>query len=665
MTDHAGPEPACVPSRRLVTLLLLLVLAVSILPFAPTFSAGFVNWDDDVNFTTNPGFRGLGSDQLRWMFTTTLMGHWIPLTWLTLGANYAIGGLDPRGYHLVNVLVHAAAAGVFFFVARRLLAAAAGRADIAGDLGAALAAVVFGAHPLRVESVAWVTERRDVLCTLFYMLTVLAYLRGAGGGPEPVRPLAGRWRALALAAFVASLMSKAMSMTLPATLLLLDIYPLRRLGLGWRRLAWEKLPFAVLGVLAAVGALLSQTRGATWTGFESYGPGARLAMTAYSFVFYPWKFAWPSGLSPLYELPAHVDPLAPRFLAPLVAAALITVVLIVLRSRWPAALAAWAQSIIVLLPVSGVAHTGYQLAHDRYSYLSGLGLALLVGGGLAWALRLRDAGRVGSTGTVALAAGTLVVVVGLGFGTWEQSRIWHDSESLWTAAIDVDAECMLCWNNLGHAYLARGDGAGAEKLFARAIALRPERPGPWNNLGTALALQRRYREAEGPYLRSVELSGGSFREGVSNLGRLYAVEGRYTDAIPLLRRANAMKPGDAQVVASLRLSLKNQGGALAAAGRPADAEALFREGLDLGDEEDLFVNLGRARIDQGRFADAIAPLERAAQMNPRNPHARAWLLRGYALAGQRERAASEMAALASLDPAMAARVATEIPASSR
>jgi hypothetical protein len=126
-----------------------------------------------------------------------------------------------------------------------------------------------------------------------------------------------------------------------------------------------------------------------------------------------------------------------------------------------------------------------------------------------------------------------------------------------------------------------------------------------------------------------------------------------------------MKPGAGEVVASLRLSLKNQGGALAAAGRPAEAEALFREGLDLGDEEDLFINLGRARIDQGRFGEAVPPLERAVQMNPRNSHGRAWLARAYALSGARDRAANEMTALASLDPAMAARVASEIPASRR
>jgi len=644
-----------------LALLAALVVGVSAAAFLPTLSAGFVNWDDDVNFTTNVGFRGLGPAQLRWMLTTTLLGHWIPLTWLTLGANYALGGMDPWGYHLVNVVVHAAAAGAFFLVARRLLGIAMGGPAVAIDLGAALAALVFGAHPLRVESVAWITERRDVLCALFYLLTVLAYLRGVDEGGI----LAGRWRALALAAFAASLLSKSMAMTLPASLLLLDVYPLRRLGLGARRLLWEKAPFVVLGALAAMGAVLSQSRGATWTGFEAYGLSARMAMAAYSFWFYPWKFVWPSHLSPLYELPAHVDPLAPRFLGPIVAVIGLTVVLVTLRRRWPAGLAAWAQSVIVLLPVSGLVHTGYQLAHDRYAYLSGLGLALVVGGGLPWALSWRARGQMGAPVAAAVVGAACAAVLGLSASTWQQSRVWHDSESLWVSAIAVDPECMLCWNNLGHALLARGAHADAERLFTKAISLRPDRPGPWNNLGTALALQQRYREAERPYAKAVELSGGSFRDAVSNLGRLYAVEARYPEAIPLLRRANAMRPDTPEVVAGLRLALKNQGGALAAAGRPAEAEALFREALDLGDEQDLYINLGRSRIDQGRPADAIAPLERAVQMNPRHAHARAWLTRAYALAGARERAADAMAALTTLDPTLAARVATEIPASAR
>lgn len=644
-------------------LLLLLIVGVTFVAFLPSLGAGFVNWDDDMNFTTNQGFRGLAGHNLRWMVTATMLGHWIPLTWLTLGANYAVGGMNPVGYHLVNVLTHVLSTGLFFLIGRRLLRVALGGPDgwpIA--LGATLAALVFGVHPLRVESVAWITERRDVLCTFFYLLAVWAYLRGVEGE----RALGGRWRVAAIAAFVASLTSKSMSMTLPATLILLDVYPLRRLGLGWRRLAWEKLPFAILGGAAAIVALAAVSRGATWTGFEDYSPSARVAMSAYSFWFYPWKFVWPVGLSPLYELPARVDPFAPRFLGPLLAVPAITLALVLLRRRWPAGLAAWSQSIIVLLPVSGFAHSGFQLAHDRYSYFSGLGFALLVGGGFAWTLRARAAGRVARPVTAALAAAALLMVGGLGVGTWQQSLVWHDSESLWRSALDVDPACMLCHNNLGHALLAAGRHRQAEEQFREAIALRPDRPGPWNNLGTALATQERYAEAEAPFARAVELSGGRFHDAVANLGRLRVVQGRYAEALPLLRRANAMKPGNAEVVKSFRVALKNHGGALAAAGRPADAEALFREGLDLlGDDQELFINLGRSRLDQGRAAEAVGPLERAVQMRPRDSHARMWLARALARAGSPDRARTELEALASLDATLAERVKAELGVSTR
>ena len=161
--------------------------------------------------------------------------------------------------------------------------------------------------------------------------------------------------------------------------------------------------------------------------------------------------------------------------------------------------------------------------------------------------------------------------------------------------------------------------------------------------------------------RSDAPSGGRLRDAVANLGRLRVVQGRYVEAIPLLRRANALKPGNPEVVESFRLALKNQGYALASAGRPADAETLFREGLDLlGDDADLFLNLGRSRLDQSRPADAVGPLERAVQMKPRNPHARMWLARAYARAGAPDRAGAELEALASLDATLADRVKAEL-----
>jgi len=244
----------------------LLALA-SFVVFLPALGAGFVNWDDDQNFLDNPNYRGLGAAQLRWMFTTFLMGHYIPLTWMTLGLDYVIWGMNPAGYHLTNLLLHSANAVLFYFMALRLLRAGVpgGQADgsWALTLGSGFATLLFAVHPLRVQSVAWITERRDVLSGLFYLAAVVAYLRYCDGAvQEGSRTRKWYWASLGL--FALALLSKAMTVTLPVVLLVLDAYPLRRLGgVGGRwpwassRVVTEKLPFFLLSLAAGVTALVA------------------------------------------------------------------------------------------------------------------------------------------------------------------------------------------------------------------------------------------------------------------------------------------------------------------------------------------------------------------------------------------------------------------------
>jgi len=330
-----------------------LVFLLAVLPFLSVLQAGFLNWDDDYHLVENAGFRGLGASQLQWMVTTTLGGHYHPLTWLSFGVNYALDGMNPWGYHLVNLLLHGANAVLFYFIARRLLAAGEGEPQAGLPWAAAFAALVFAVHPLRVESVAWLTERRGLLSALFYLAAVLAYLRGV----TREKRADWRWLGLSLAAFAASLLSKAISMTLPAALLLLDVYPLGRVArLGWRRVLVEKVPFGAVAAAGAAVALLAMRSGGVLTPYGEYGPGARLAMSAYSFTFYPWKLILPAELSPVYELPARIDPSSVRFAIPAAVCVAVTVALVALRRRWPAGLAAWAYSALTILPVSGPVH---------------------------------------------------------------------------------------------------------------------------------------------------------------------------------------------------------------------------------------------------------------------------------------------------------------------
>jgi hypothetical protein len=520
------------------------------------------------------------------MFTTTLMEHWIPLTWLTLGTNYVLGGMVPWGYHLGNLLLHAANAVVFYTVARRLLAAGTGGERTQGAVrwGAVTAAAVFVVHPLRVESVAWVTERRDVLSGLFFLLAALGYLkaveRGVGGRLE------GRWRAVSLGLFVAALLSKASTMMLPAALLVLDIYPLRRWRGGFAALLREKVGYFVLAGVGAAVALVAVRQGATVTGYAVYGLGTRVAMTLYSLLFYPWKFLWPVDLSPMYELPARVEPLAWRFLLPMVAVPAITAALFLLRRWWPGGLAAWVYSALLVLPVSVAVHAGFQLAHDRYSYLSGLGFAVLVGAAVVWVIRA-GARRVLRPWLEGVVLGAVVLVVAaLGAGSWRQSRVWHDSETLWRWAVSVDPACALCSKNLGHALIVAhetslGHVRLAEGYFRFAISQRPRQPDAYHNLGAALAMQGRFDEAEASLLTYLQLSPPWNPEPAARLGLLHVDQGRYADAIPLLRRALALDPCFPLVRKDLVLALRKRAAELEARGERREAAGLLREATDI------------------------------------------------------------------------------------
>jgi Flp pilus assembly protein TadD len=595
---------------------------LSVAAFLPSLGGEFLTWDDDVNFLTNESYRGLGWSQIRWAFSNVRMGHYIPLTWLSLSGNYVAGGMNPWGYHLVNLLVHAANAILFYLIARRLLAAArdggrqAARREALLAGGAAAAALVFAVHPLRVESVAWITERRDVLSGLFFLAAILAYLRGV----EPGDRIEPRWRTYSLLLFAGGLLSKASVMTLPAVLVLLDVYPLRRNAFTWRRLVAEKAGYWALALAGAVGALVAlRLSGLRITPYVAYGPEARLAMVAYSFWFYPSTWAWPTRLSPMYELPARIDPLSPRFLVPVIGLVAVTTLLVLLRKRWPGGLAAWVYSAVMLLPISGVVHAGFQLAHDRYSYLSGLGFALLAGGAIAWILRATADRRVGRP----VAAGALGVaalgVAALGVGSWQQSRAWLDSETLWRWGTEADPRCAICADNLAALLSKSGNAARlreAEQLARHALAINPTYDSSYNTLGVVLAQRHEDQEAEAAFRRAIRLAPDRVTPSV-NLGLLYARSGRNTEALALLRAAFARSPEHPGLRTHLAMTLRNDGIVQTRAGRLPEAEALFREALHLTpDDPEIHRHLGLTLWEQGRTGAAGEHLERAAALRP-------------------------------------------------
>jgi tetratricopeptide (TPR) repeat protein len=551
------------PAARLPLDLLaaLGLAAVTLAVFAPALGHGWLDYDDDQNFLRNPHYRGLGIAQLRWMLGGVIMGHWTPLTWLTHGLDYVLWGMNPAGYHLGNLLLHAANAVLVYALGRRLLGAA--RPDAGATplrLGALAAALLWAVHPLRVESVAWITERRDVLAAFFCLLTALAWLRAGAAAGRARR----RWYLASLALFALGLLSKSMLVSLPLVLLVLDVYPRRRLDpRAWRAPAaravlLETAPYLALAVVIVAVTTLTMSASVRVTPLALYGPAARVAMAAYSLTFYPWKTLAPLDLRPMYELPVQVSLVQPAFLLAAVAVTGITVALVAARRWWPAGLAAWLAYAIMLAPVSGLIHAGPQLVADRFSYLPSVGLCLLLGGGVTLALA-----RPGLARVVPLAAA--VWIASLAALTWSQVQIWRDTDTLFVYTLAVDPDCGWCHAQYGGALGNRGDLAGAIPHLRRAVELRPHRPGYQANAG--LALLRAGRAGESlPFLERAVAAQPGHLDAATNLGLALVELRRHADALPHLERALAARPRAVEPLAGLVRAYR-------ALGRAADADA--------------------------------------------------------------------------------------------
>ncbi len=542
--------------------------------FSPTLRFPFLPWDDQRNLSVLPGFRGESSSDLSWIWTARVMGHWVPLTWASFAMDWALWGRDPAGYHGTNVVLHALNAALVYLVARRLLCAAGVQSRGALDVGALVAALAFALHPLRAESVAWVTERRDVLSGAAFLLAVLAYLR-ALRHEERTSPA---WLGLSLLAFAGALLAKQSTIMLPAVLLVLDVYPLRR-G-AWRRALWEKVPF--LGLAGAGTAVLaaSMARDVGFTPLTSLGIGDRAAQLAYALVYYPLQTAVPFGVSPLHEMPARLELLSPRVLPSVVIAIAVTALALLTRQRAPWLLAAWVYGAIAILPVSGVLHApGTNLVSDRYSYLGTLGWAVLLGGAAAAALaRARR-----RSGRALVLAAFAIVLTGWTALTWREVQIWRDGESLWRAAVAKDPACATCRGYLAAELLSRGQAVEATEQAALAVRLRPDLPVPLSILGYTRHALRDVEGAAHAFAAAAQLDGRYEARARAALGAALRGRGRFSEAVGHLRASRVLEPSR-ETDAELARALHALGLEEARAGRPAEAARHLEEALALHPE---------------------------------------------------------------------------------
>jgi tetratricopeptide (TPR) repeat protein len=578
------------PKRALALGLILATLVA----YVSVLECDFVNLDDPKYVTANAHVRaGLSAGSVRWALVSTDASLWHPVTWLSHMMDVELYGLNPAGHHFTNLILHLANVVLLFLVLDRVTGAVWPSAMVAG---------LFGLHPLRVESVAWVAERKDLLSVFFALLTVWAYARYVE------RPGVARFVVVGLCLALA-LMSKPMLVTLPFVLLLLDYWPLRRLGLPPERdgaarraaaLLAEKAPLLALSAAASAIAVLAVGGHVTVGHLEPFPAGTRVANALVSYAKYLGTTLWPSGLAAFYPYPsafATVEVLgATVALCGASALALATA-----RSR-PYLVVGWFWFLGTLVPVVGLVQAGSQAMADRFTYFPHIGFLVALAWGLyETARRRRSLARP-------LAACTVLVLGALGFCTYRQVQHWRDSKTLFTRALEVTTGNWLAYNNLGDALVKEGRLAEAAACFEESLRLLHANPDAHYNLGVVRAGQGRVAEAAVHYRAALHFDPTS-ANAHNNLGLVLLAEGRAEEAARELAETLRLR---ADAVAHFNLGL-----ALTTLRQVDRAAQHFEAAVALMPRfAEAHYHLARSLAHQGRHDDADRHHSLALQIRP-------------------------------------------------
>ena len=633
-----APARPTVPPWLLAAALALVTLAL----YWPALRCGFINYDDNDYVTANIHVQnGLTWDGFQWAFLNPVSSNWHPLTMLSHMLDCQIFGLAPWGHHLTSVLLHALN-GVLVFILLRQMTGAIGRS--------LLVAALFAVHPLRVESVAWVAERKDVLSSAFGLLALIFYGRYARPEIENRKSKIKNY-CLSFLCLALGLMSKAMLVTWPFVLLLLDFWPLGRFQRsGIWRLVREKIPFFALAAAMSVVTFLVQQHGGAMSAGDHIPFGARCGNAMVSYWGYLEKIFWPADLAVFYPYPGYWPPT--RVL--LAGAAILGVsgLLFVRWRRQPFLLMGWLWFAGTLVPVIGLVQVGEQAMADRYTYLPSLGiLILMVWGAGDLTRRWRPPAR--SLSVAGLAAVALCLVL-----TRQQLGCWRDSETLFRHALAVTKNNYIALNNLGTTLSDQGEIDEAIRQFQEAIRLRPNNGAAHNNLGAAFGRKGMAVEAIGQYREAIRLKpnnvttrcnlgivlfeSGQFELAISqyqaalhlkpddadihyNLGAVLAANGQVDSAIQHFQEAIRLRPDYAEARYNLALALNLKG-------RVDEAIVQYQAALRLKpDYAEAHNNLGSALGGQGRFAEAILHFQAALRLQPDYAQARDNLMQALAM----------------------------------
>jgi protein O-mannosyl-transferase len=599
-------RPSSTIQRRRVAGICLALAAITFAVFGQTLHHEFVNYDDDKYVSENPMVApGLTLKGIIRAFTRVHASNWHPLTWLSHMLDCQLYGLNPGGHHLSNVLLHTATVIALFLVLRQMTGAL---------WRSAFVAAVFAIHPLRVESVAWVAERKDVLSGLFFLLTIGAYMRYAR------RPWSWRRYGLVVILFAMGLMCKPMLVTLPLVLLLLDYWPLQRVGpRKLSGLVLEKLPLLALSAAACVVTVFAQSKAIQST--ESYSLPLRLGNALVTCMIYLGQMVWPAGLAVFYPYPHNGLPPWEVGLAGMLLAGF-SVAAVWQRRKQPWLLVGWLWYLVMLLPVAGIIQVGEQAHADRYTYLPQIGIYVAV----TWLAAEWVESRVALGSLAAAVLGALVICAR------QQTAYWQDSKTLWTRALGCTTSNYAAHAGLGNALLQDGKIDEAMGNYQDAVQIKPDYADARNNLGNILLQKGRVEEAITQFQKTLQIKPDN-ADARYNLGLSFHQQGRLDEAISQYEKALKIKPDYAK-------AHYNLGNALLQKGRADEAIAQYQKALDIEpDNADVHLNLGNALQQKDREDEAMAHVEKALEIKPADPAVQndlAWLLATSAKASLRD-----------------------------
>jgi tetratricopeptide (TPR) repeat protein len=598
--------------RRWKIIACIFLVLATLIVYGELRNHQFISLDDDLYVTNNPPVQGgLTLKGLTWAFTTMHAGYWIPLTWLSHMLDCQLFGLHAGGHHLVNLLFHIANTLLLFLWLLRITHA----------LGPSfLVAALFALHPLHVESVAWAAERKDVLSTFFWLLTMWAYVWYAEV------PGFGRYL-WTLICFSLGLMAKPMLVTLPFVLLLLDYWPLGRWplsrstaekeskasrkrktkpGVPIQRLVWEKVPMLVLAALFCMVTFYAQKASGAVNPLDSLPLTVRIANALVAYVSYMGTMLWPSGLAVFYPHPRII----PQWQALGAGLTMAVLSLLIFRQarRHPYLLVGWLWYLGTLVPVIGLVQVGQQALADRFTYVPLTGLFII----LAWgALDLTAAWR---HQRIILATGGGIMLSVFTVLTWFQVGHWRDIRSLFEHAINVTANNYVAYSELIEDYGEKGEIDKAIDVFQKAVKVSPDYYFAYNNLGAVLANQGRIDEALPLFQKAVQLKP-DFSRAYNNLGMAYDNKGEFDNAIAMFQKAIQIDPYFAGAYNNLGIDYANQG-------KNLEAIAMFKKALEINPNFlEAYNNLGLAFVKYGDINGAIIMFQRAIQVNPNNANA--------------------------------------------